>query len=69
MDRALSVAVLLARAGHHRGARPVDLIIAAAAESRDLTVLHYDRNYDRIAAVTSQPVEWVARSGSLDEPA
>jgi hypothetical protein len=29
------------------------------------TVRHYDADYDRIAAVTGQPVEWVAARGSL----
>jgi len=35
------------------------LIIAAAAEHAGLTVLHYDRDFDRIAENTAQPVEWV----------
>jgi hypothetical protein len=29
------------------------------------TVLHYDADYDRIAAVTDQPVGWVVPKGSL----
>jgi hypothetical protein len=66
MDRAVQVAGLLAQAGHHRGAKPVDLVIAAAAEAAGLAVLHYDSDYDRIAAVTRQPVEWVASAGTLD---
>jgi hypothetical protein len=66
MERALQVAEMLARAGHHRGAKPVDLVIAAAAEAAGLTVLHYDADYERIAAVTGQPTEWVAPAGSLD---
>jgi predicted nucleic acid-binding protein len=66
MNRALQVAALLARAGHHRGAKPVDLVIAAAAEAADLVLLHYDDDYDRIAAVTGQPTEWIAPAGSLD---
>jgi predicted nucleic acid-binding protein len=56
----------MAAAGLHRGAKPVDLVIAAAAEAAGLTVLHYDDDYDRIARVTRQPMEWVARAGSLD---
>lgn len=28
-------------------------------------VLHHDADYERIADVTGQPVEWVARNGSL----
>lgn len=66
MDRALQVAGLLADAGHHRGAKPADLVIAAAAEAARLVVLHYDDDYDRIASVTNQPTEWVAPRGSLD---
>jgi predicted nucleic acid-binding protein len=47
-------------------ASPVDLVIAAAAEAAGLTVLHYDDDYDRIASITRQPVEWIAPAGSLD---
>jgi predicted nucleic acid-binding protein len=65
MNRALHVASLMAVAGKHRGAKPADLVIAAAAEARGLTVLHYDADYDRISKVTGQPTEWVARAGSL----
>ena len=30
-----------------------------------MIVLHYDANFDTIAAVTKQEVEWVAPRGSL----
>lgn len=33
------------------------LIVAAAAERAGLVLLHHDEAYDRIAAVTGQPVE------------
>ena len=66
MERALQVAGMMAEAGFHRGAKPVDLVIAAAAEAAGLTVLHYDDDYDRIAAVTVQPTEWIAPVGTLD---
>jgi predicted nucleic acid-binding protein len=66
MERATQVAGLLAHAGLHRGAKPVDLVIAAAAEACGLTVLHYDGDFDRIASVTHQPTEWVAPAGTLD---
>ena len=39
--------------------------IAATAERHDVTVLHYDDDYDRIAAVTGQPAEWVVPRGSV----
>jgi hypothetical protein len=65
-ERSLDVAVEMAAAGLHRHAKPMDLIIAAAAEAEDLAVLHYDRNFDHIASITGQPTEWVAPPGSLD---
>lgn len=66
LHRALQIAGAMAASGLHRGAKPVDLVIAAAAEAAGLAVLHYDDDYDRIASVTRQPTEWVAPAGSLD---
>ena len=66
LERSLEVTVAMANAGLHRHAKPMDLVIAAAAEASALTVLHYDRDFDRIASVTGQPTEWVAPAGSLD---
>ncbi len=63
--RALEVQGLLARRGHHRVALP-DLVTSAAAERSGVAVLHYDRDYDTIASVTGQPVEWVVEPGSVD---
>jgi predicted nucleic acid-binding protein len=40
--------------------------VAAAAEERRLTVLHYDADFDRIAAVTGQACEWVTPAGTVD---
>jgi predicted nucleic acid-binding protein len=65
MDRALAVDRMLAEHRQHRHFPLPDLIIAATAEEHGATVLHYDADYDRIAAVTGQPVEWVAPRGSL----
>lgn len=50
---------------HHRSVKLNDLLIAAAAELGGATVLHYDEDYDRIAAVTGQPTEWIAPRGSI----
>ena len=55
----------LAASAQHRGPTPVDLLIAAVAEVHGATLLHYDRHFDAIAGVTGQPVEWLARPGSL----
>jgi predicted nucleic acid-binding protein len=49
----------------HRAVKHQDLLIAAAAEAAGLPVLHYDEDYERIAAVTGQAVEWLAPEGSL----
>lgn len=65
-DRALDVQGLLADKGEHRGASIPDLVVAAAAERAGLTVLHYDADFDLIASVTGQPVEWVVPRGSAD---
>jgi predicted nucleic acid-binding protein len=65
LQRAMDVHRLLAASSQHRHFRLPDLVIAATAEQYGATVLHYDADYDRIAAVTGQPVEWVAEKGSL----
>lgn len=56
----------LAARSQHRAVPLPDLIIAACAEQAGLTVLHYDADYDRIAALTGQPTQWVAPRGSVD---
>ena len=65
MNRAEATHRELARTSQHRHFRLPDLIIAATAELNGATVLHYDADYDRIAAVTGQPTEWVVPKGSL----
>ena len=65
MNRALEVHRELGRSSQHRKFKLPDLIIAATAELAGATVLHYDRDYDRIAAVTGQAVEWIVPRGSL----
>lgn len=42
-----------------------DLLIAACAEIDGAVVLHYNVDYERIASVTDQPVEWVVPRGSV----
>ena len=59
-ERADEVQQLLTESGKHRSAGPVDLLIAATAERGGLTVLCDDRDYQTVASVTGQPVEFVA---------
>lgn len=66
LDRAVEVQGLLADRGQHRGANVPDLVVAAAAEQAELTVLHYDADFDLIATVTGQETEWVVPRGSVD---
>jgi predicted nucleic acid-binding protein len=65
--RAFEVMEALAQAGptHHRQVKIPDLLVAAAGEHAGLTVCHYDRDFDVIAAVTGQPVRAIAPLGSL----
>ena len=59
-DRASEVMLLLARHGRHRAAGLADLVLAAVGERAGLIVLHCDRDFEHIAAVTRQPVQAVA---------
>jgi predicted nucleic acid-binding protein len=65
LDRALEVQGLLAKRSQHRAVPLPDLIIAACAEGAGLTVLHYDADYDRIAQITGQAVQWVLPQGAI----
>lgn len=65
--RAVDVYRELAHQGgaHQRSVGHADLLIAAAAESAGVELLHYDEDFDRIAAITGQPTRWIAPRGSL----
>jgi len=65
VDRALEVQGHLAAVSTHRSVPLPDLLVAACAENAGLTVLHYDADYDRIAAVTGQSMQWVVPRGSV----
>ena len=55
--RAVEIQMLLADRGQHRAPSVPDLLIAATAELARLTVLHVDKDFDLIAAITAQGVE------------
>lgn len=65
LDRAVEVQDGLAVRGQQRGARVADLLIAAAAESAGLVVLYYAHDFDLIAGITGQEVEWIVRPGAV----
>lgn len=55
--RAVEVQGILARRGQHRAPSVPDLLIAATAELSGLVVLHCDKDFDLVAAITGQPLE------------
>lgn len=63
--RALDVQAALWRSGRIRAVGFPDLLIAAVAEREHVTVLHYDMDYDQIAAITGQPTQWVVPRGTI----
>jgi predicted nucleic acid-binding protein len=65
-DRARDIQLRMAQRGQHRAAGIVDLLTAAVAEHHGATVLHYDSDFEHIAAVTGQAQLWVSPRGSLD---
>lgn len=65
-DRAIEVQALLTADGNWRALSVPDLVIAATAERHGVSVLHYDGDFDMIAAVTGQPTRWVVPAGSAD---
>jgi predicted nucleic acid-binding protein len=62
-DRALDVQRELARRSMTRAVGIPDLLVAAVAERHRVTVLHYDGDFDHVAALTGQAAEWVAPRG------
>ena len=64
-DRAIEVQGQLARTSEHRSVPITHLLVAAAAQVAGLTVMHYDRDFDRIAEVTGQATEWVVPRGTV----
>lgn len=63
--RAVEVQAELARRSQTRAVGIADLLLAAVAERHRVTLLHYDRDFETVAAVTGQLVEWVVTVGSV----
>jgi Arc/MetJ family transcription regulator len=57
-DHAWQVQEILTQRGQHRSAGAADLVVAATAELQRLTLLHPDRDFESIAAVTGQALQW-----------
>jgi predicted nucleic acid-binding protein len=65
-DRAVEVQVQALQKGCHRALSMADLLVAATAERHGATVLHYDGDYDMIAAITGQYTLWVVPAGTAN---
>jgi predicted nucleic acid-binding protein len=64
-SRARELQTELASAADHRLVPPADLLLAAAAEHAGVTLVHYDRDYERIAAVGDLEQRWFVPDGTL----
>ena len=59
-DRAVDIQLALADLGQHRAPSIPDVLIAATADVAGLTVLHLDKDFEIIAAITAQSIERLA---------
>jgi predicted nucleic acid-binding protein len=48
-----------------RSVKLPDLLIAACAERHALPIVHYDGDFDTIAAITGQAARWISPRGTL----
>jgi predicted nucleic acid-binding protein len=65
-ERARALQRALFTRGQHRAVSVPDLVLAAIADIEELTILHYDADFDLISEVTGQPTEWVVPRGTID---
>lgn len=65
-DRVVEIQVQALQKGYHRALSMADLLVAATAERHGATVLHYDGDYDMIAAITGQATRWVVPAGNAN---
>jgi predicted nucleic acid-binding protein len=64
-QRARDVQVMMAVRGQHRSAGVIDLLTAAVAEYYGAAVLHYDADFEHVAAVTGQAHKWIVPRGTI----
>ncbi len=64
-SRAMDVQRTLAERSQHRSVGLPDLLIAAIAEAHRLTLLHYDSDFDVLAAQSHLQAAWIVPRGSV----
>src|SRR5258705_7712273 len=62
---ALATQRALARPGRHRAVGMADLLTATLAAAHQLTIVHYDADFDAAAMVLRFQHRWVLRRGSV----
>lgn len=63
--RARELQLTLSSNGDHRRVPPADLLIGCAAEAAGVPLVHYDRDYERLARVSDLDQRWLVPAGSL----
>ncbi len=66
-SRAREVQLAMAPTGDHRRVPQADLLIAVTAELANVPLVHYDRDYERIATVSTLRHSWFVPDGALAE--
>jgi predicted nucleic acid-binding protein len=64
-SRTRKLQIALAADGDHRRVPPVELLIGCAAENAGVPIVHYDRDYERLAKVSSLEHHWLMPDGAL----
>ncbi len=64
-SRARLTQLALAANGDHRRVPPTDLLLASAAEEAGVALVHYDRDYERIAGASALRHQWLVPDGTL----
>jgi predicted nucleic acid-binding protein len=57
-ERARDVQIRMATRGHHRAVGVIDLLTATVAEHHGAVILHYDADFEHVAATTGQAHAW-----------
>lgn len=63
--QARKIQLAMADSGDHRRVPPADLLLASAAENAEVTLIHYDRDYERIASAGGLRHQWLVPDGAL----
>jgi hypothetical protein len=63
--RVRELQLALAANGDHRRVPPVDLLIGVTAEQAGVPLVHYDRDYERLARVSALQHRWLVPDGAL----